>query len=141
MHGFRIYTSYRSKNSIYLQSSHSPVLVLVTAHCDTSVWWHTSGYTLHALHEFISAFSSTDNWRRLILHGVKSTGKEIRRGTYGRVFEVEYEKTHCAAKEVHVLLLEYAQHDQTAFQNIKDSFFNECHIWSLLHGAPTHRYQ
>ena len=63
---------------------------------------------------------------------MKSTGKEIGRGAYGRVFEVEYENTQYAAKEVHALLLEYAQNDQKALQNIKDSFFNECHIWSLL---------
>ena len=71
-------------------------------------------------------------WRRLVLHGVTPTGKEIGRGAYGRVFEVEYENTHCAAKEVHALLLEYAQHDQAALQSIRDNFFNECHIWSLL---------
>ena len=63
---------------------------------------------------------------------MKSTGKEIGRGTYGRVFEVEYGNTNYAAKEVHPLLLEYAQNDPKALQNIKDSFFNECHIWSLL---------
>ena len=76
--------------------------------------------------------SATENWRQLTLHGVKSTGKEIGRGAYGRVFEVEYKNTLYAAKEVHALLLEYAHNDQNALQNIKDSFFNECHIWSLL---------
>ena len=63
---------------------------------------------------------------------MKSTKKEIGRGAYGRVFEVEYENTQYAAKEVHALLLEYAQSDQVALQKITDSFFNECHIWSLL---------
>ena len=76
--------------------------------------------------------SAADSWRQLTLCGVKSTGKEIGRGAYGRVFEVKYEGTQYAAKEVHALLLEYAQNDQKALQNIKDSFFNECHIWSLL---------
>ena len=36
----------------------------------------------------------------LILHGVNPTGKEIGRGAYGRVFEVDYKGTLCAAKEV-----------------------------------------
>ena len=45
----------------------------------------------------------------LILHGVNPTGKEIGRGAYGRVFEVDYEGTLCAAKEVPAILLQYAQ--------------------------------
>ena len=76
--------------------------------------------------------NSSDTWRHLVLPEVKSTGKEIGRGAYGRVFEVKYGTSLCAAKEVHPILLEYAQDDQRALQNIKDSFFNECHIWSLL---------
>ena len=65
-----------------------------------------------------------------ILHGVNPTGKEIGRGAYGRVFEVDYEGTLCAAKEVHALLLEYAQGDN--LQKIKDDFLSECQIWSTL---------
>lgn len=60
------------------------------------------------------------------------TGKEIGRGAYGRVFEIKYGKTSFAAKEVHTLLLEYAQHDGT-LQDVKDKFLHECHIWTLLH--------
>ncbi|XP_065905417.1 receptor-interacting serine/threonine-protein kinase 4-like isoform X2 [Dysidea avara] len=45
----------------------------------------------------------------LILHDVNPTGKEIGRGAYGRVFEVHYQGTLCAAKEVHELLLQYSQ--------------------------------
>jgi len=72
----------------------------------------------------------TTNWGSLILHGVKLTGKEIGRGAYGRVFEVDYEGTLCAAKEVHALLLQYAQGDD--LQKIKDDFLSECQIWSTL---------
>ena len=36
-------------------------------------------------------------------------GKEIGRGAYRKVFEVEYEKTRYAAKELHPVLLEFAQ--------------------------------
>ena len=71
-----------------------------------------------------------NNWRSLILHGVNPTGKEIGRGAYGRVFEVNYEGTLCAAKEVHALLLQYAEGDN--LQKIKDDFLNECQIWSTL---------
>ena len=61
---------------------------------------------------------------------MKSTGKEIGSGAYGRVFEVEYEKTRCAAKEVHGILLRYAQSEER--KRIKVNFLNECLIWSLL---------
>ena len=72
----------------------------------------------------------TTDWGSLILHGVNPTGKEIGRGAYGRVFEVDYEGTLCAAKEVHSLLLQYAQGDD--LQKIKDDFLSECQIWSTL---------
>ena len=52
--------------------------------------------------------SVPDYLKSLILHKVNSTGKEIGRGAYGRVFEVDYEGTLCAAKEVHALLLQLA---------------------------------
>ena len=48
---------------------------------------------------------------QLILKKVKPTGKEIGRGAYGRVFEVEHEKTRYAAKEVHAILVQFAQGD------------------------------
>ena len=76
------------------------------------------------------ASSVTTNWGSLILHGVNPTGKEIGRGAYGRVFEVNYEGTLCAAKEVHVLLLQYAQGED--LEKIKDDFLSECQIWSTL---------
>ena len=66
----------------------------------------------------------------LILYGVKPTKKEIGRGAYGRVFEVNYEGTFCAAKEVHTILLQYAQGSN--LQKIKDDFLNECQICSTL---------
>ena len=66
----------------------------------------------------------------LILHGVNPPGKEIGRGAFGRVFEVDYEGTLCAAKEVHTVLLQYAQGSD--LQKIKDDFLRECQIWSNL---------
>jgi len=77
-------------------------------------------------------YSVAANWGSLILHGVNPTGKEIGRGACGRVFEVNYEGTLCAAKEVHALLLQYAQGDN--LQKIKYDFLiiSECQIWSTL---------
>ena len=70
------------------------------------------------------------NWGSIILHGVKFTKKEIGRGAYGRVFEVDYEGTLCVAKEVHALLLQFAQGNE--LEKIRDDFLNECQIWSTL---------
>ena len=70
------------------------------------------------------------HWNSFILHGVNPTGKEMGRGAYGRVFEVDYEGTLCASKEVHALLLRYAQDDE--LQKIKSDFLTECQIWSTL---------
>ena len=66
----------------------------------------------------------------LILNEVKLTKKEIGRGAYGRVFEVDYEGTLCAAKEVHALLLECTQGSD--LQKLKENFIRECQIWSTL---------
>ena len=52
--------------------------------------------------------SVPSDWGSLILHRFNPTGKEIGRGAYGRVYEVDYEGTLCAAKELHALLLQYA---------------------------------
>ncbi|XP_065916215.1 uncharacterized protein [Dysidea avara] len=66
----------------------------------------------------------------LILHGVNPTGKEIGRGAYGRVFEVDYQGTLCAAKEVHSVLLELSQAEGR--RKITTDFLNECQIWSTI---------
>ena len=71
------------------------------------------------------------NWGSLILRGaVNPTGKEIGRGGYGRVFEVNYEGTLCAAKEILAVVLQYSIGGD--LQKIKDNFLTECQIWSSL---------
>ena len=80
--------------------------------------------------ETMASGSVFANWGSLILRGVHPTGNEIGVGAYGRVFEVNYEGTLCAAKEVHALLLQCAQGDD--LQKIKDDFLSECKIWSTL---------
>ena len=60
------------------------------------------------------------------------TGKEIGRGAYGRVFEVQYANTICAAKELHELLLAGCAQQEDALSKVKGNVLRECHIWSLL---------
>jgi len=66
----------------------------------------------------------------LALYDVSPTGKEIGRGAYGRVFEVDYHGTLCAAKEIHAILLQYSQGEE--FRKITTDFLNECQIWSTI---------
>ena len=79
---------------------------------------------------FACVMTSNANLSSLILSGVNPTGREIGYGAYGRVFEVNYEGTLCAAKEVHALLLQTAH--GKGLQKIKDDFLSECRIWSML---------
>ena len=66
----------------------------------------------------------------LTLDNVNPTGKEIGRGAYGRVFEVDYQGTLCAAKEVHSILLEMSQDEGR--RKITTDFLHECQIWSTI---------
>ena len=74
----------------------------------------------------------TSDWGSHILHGVNSLGKEIGRGAFGRVFNVDYEGTLCAAKEVHALLLQSAEQPDE-LQRIKQNWLSECQTRSELH--------
>ena len=60
----------------------------------------------------------------LVLDGVKETGREIGVGAYGRVFEVDYYGTPCAAKEVHSILVRGVTPE--GFQRVRDNFLREC---------------
>ena len=66
----------------------------------------------------------------LTLDNVNPTGKEIGRGAYGRVFEVDYLGTLCAAKEVHSILMEWSQDEGR--RKITTDFLSECQIWSTI---------
>ena len=59
-------------------------------------------------------------------------GKEIGRGSYGRVFEIEFGKAHYAAKELHELLAE-CRDGRGGVGNVKANFICECYMWSKLH--------
>ena len=58
------------------------------------------------------------------LSDVKSTGKLIGKGAYGRVIEVYVHGMPCAAKEVHSILIENVTPNE--FEATKASFLNEC---------------
>jgi len=60
----------------------------------------------------------------VIVNGVKETGVEIGVGNYGRVFEVDYCGTICAAKEVHSFLL--CDTNLGGSLQVKEKFLREC---------------
>ena len=64
----------------------------------------------------------------LVIRGVKETGKEIGRGAYGTVFEVEYYGVLCAAKKIHPILIESTY----GGNEMKESFRKECHLSASL---------
>ena len=61
---------------------------------------------------------------------IKRTGVELGNGSYGRVYEVDYNGKLCAAKEVHSLLLQLASTKGAG--KLKDDFLREYHLWSTL---------
>lgn len=76
--------------------------------------------------------ASTRNldFEHLLISGVKETGKEIGRGAYGRVVEVEYYGVVCAAKMIHSILLDYGGPEERA--RMMHSFKQECCLFGSL---------
>ena len=69
--------------------------------------------------------------RGFVLKGVTSlNSKELGRGAYGKVYEVKYCKTVCAAKEIHSILIEDV--GETERRLIIESFLRECRQCSML---------
>ena len=72
--------------------------------------------------------------QNLYLNGVRPNGKVIGvGGAYGRVFEVECCGSVYAAKEIHSLLVEDVQREES--ESVKRAFLNEC-IQSMALGHP-----
>ena len=69
--------------------------------------------------------------QRLKLTNVRTTGREIGRGAYGRVFEVHVCGTPCAAKEVHATLIDNVSAGD--FEAVKQTFLTECINSSRIH--------
>ena len=83
---------------------------------------YTRGYT----RRYVTMAESGTISDHFILKGINPTERgDIGRGAYGRVFEVDYQGTLCAAKEVHALLLQFSQGDE--LRKIKTDF------WSTIH--------
>jgi len=75
--------------------------------------------------------ASRDDLQHLVLKGVKETNyKELGRGAYGRVYEVSYCETTCAAKEIHSILLE--GQGEAELRQTTNLFLRECHQCSKL---------
>ena len=63
-----------------------------------------------------------------MLKEVTVTGKEIGRGAIGRVFEVKYRGTKCAAKEIHPMLMQMAE--ESGVKRYKDRVLRQCQLLS-----------
>ena len=61
---------------------------------------------------------------------IASTGEEIGRGSYGRVFKVNYYGTLCAAKEIHSVLLESVGRQE--LERTKTTYLRECRQCCVL---------
>ena len=67
---------------------------------------------------------------KIPLSQITRTGVDLGKGSYGKVFEVDYSGKLSAAKEIHSLLLELATGEGAV--KIKDDFLRGCHLWSTL---------
>ena len=73
----------------------------------------------------------SDDFKGLVLKGVISLSRrELGRGAYGRVYEVEYCELTCAAKEIHSILIEGVSTDER--RHMVQSFLKECRQCSEL---------
>ena len=72
----------------------------------------------------LNAQAREDRLKDLYLTGIWPNGINIGVGAYGRVYEVEYCGTICAAKEIHPILLEGVRREET--EAVKEAFVSEC---------------
>ena len=59
-------------------------------------------------------------------------GEELGRGAYGRVFKAKYCGSVCAAKEIHSILIQFAQMAPEERRRLEESFQRECDHCSKL---------
>ena len=72
---------------------------------------------------------------RFALQGVQPTEHQLGAGAYGRVFEVEYAGTTCAAKEIHSIFFRRSmagQDTELDSDQMKRKFLQECRICTTL---------
>ena len=72
----------------------------------------------------------SDQLKDLTLEDVIPQNKELGRGAYGKVFTVKHLGLHCAAKEIHSLLIDGVSPEEK--KAIKDGFIRECYHSSLI---------
>ncbi|XP_065907059.1 uncharacterized protein [Dysidea avara] len=69
---------------------------------------------------------------KIPLSQVKPTTTSLGRGSYGKVFEVEYDGKVCAGKEIHGWMVSDEFTSKREQQKAKEDFLRECHLWSTL---------
>ncbi|XP_065913492.1 uncharacterized protein [Dysidea avara] len=78
-----------------------------------------------------SSLASSNDFHGLALKEVtKLDRKELGRGSYGRVYAVNYHGTICAAKEIHSILIEEV--GEVEMRRTVESFMRECYQCSAL---------
>ena len=75
-------------------------------------------------------FQTIPELQQFVLRNVRPTGRELGRGAYGAVEEVEIPGATCAAKIIHEALLRMSNEDEV--RSIKEKFVRECCLMSSL---------
>ena len=75
-------------------------------------------------------FQTIPELQQFVLRNVRPTGRELGRGAYGAVEEVEIPGATCAAKIIHEALLRISNEDEV--RSITEKFVSECRLMSSL---------
>ena len=75
-------------------------------------------------------FQTIPELQQFVLPNVRPTGRELGRGAYGAVEEVEIPGATCAAKIIHEALLRMSNEDEV--RSITEKFVSECCLMSSL---------
>lgn len=75
-------------------------------------------------------FQKVPELQQFVIPNVRPTGRELGRGSYGAVEEVEIPGATCAAKTIHETLLRFGSEDEV--RNITEKFVRECCLMSSL---------
>ena len=75
-------------------------------------------------------FQTVPELQQFVIPNVRPTGRELGRGSYGAVEEVEIPGATCAAKIIHETLLRFGSEDEV--RNITEKFVRECCLMSSL---------
>ena len=80
--------------------------VAIYGNTNTNIIIRSIPVTILSAYRKMDNAQASDQLQHLYLTGVKSNGKDIGVGAYGKVFEVEYCGTVYAAKEIHSILVQ-----------------------------------